>query len=170
MATRNGAVPEPKTEVLSREQGLRRIDRQARRSLGIPGAEFLRRFEASREERSELLGRFFRAVQGGDLDGLIEVLAEDVVAVGDGGGRGAAVKEPVRGGVQVARFLLGLARRFPDVTIVPAEVNGEPGAITYYGDATVGNVFAFEVTDGRIAMILSVANPDKLSRVPPLEA
>jgi RNA polymerase sigma-70 factor (ECF subfamily) len=128
------------------------------------------RFEASREERSELLGRFFRAVQGGDLGGLIEVLAEDVVAVGDGGGRGAAVKEPVRGALQVGRFLLGLARRFPDVTIVPAEVNGEPGAISYFGDGTVGNVFAFDVVGGRIATILSVGNPEKLQRVPPLEA
>src|SRR5580693_4602595 len=62
------------------------------------------RFETSREERDEVARRFFDAVEGGDLNSLLNLLAPDVVVVGDGGGKGRAVREPTHGAVRVARF------------------------------------------------------------------
>jgi NADPH:quinone reductase-like Zn-dependent oxidoreductase len=44
--------------------------------------------EASRRQRDELAERFFAAVTDGDMDGLVELLADDVVVYGDGGGKG----------------------------------------------------------------------------------
>ena len=77
----------------------------------------------------------------------------------------------MRGSVRVARFMLGLARRFgaeAGTTIVAAEVNGQPGAITYLADGSVGNVFTLDVVDGRISAVRSVANFEKLRHVPPM--
>jgi RNA polymerase sigma factor (sigma-70 family) len=69
------------------------------------------RFEASREQRDEVARRFFAAAEGGDLAALLELLAPDVVVVGDGGGKAWAAARPFHGTQQVARFMLGLARR-----------------------------------------------------------
>jgi hypothetical protein len=87
--------------------------------------------------------------------------------VGDGGGRGA-VREPVRGQVQVARFLAGLWRyaEREDLTVVAADVNGQPGAIVYAPDGSVGGVLSLDVVDGRIATVRSVVNPEKLRHIP----
>src|ERR1700678_4602769 len=53
------------------------------------------RFEASREQRDEVARRFFAAATGGDLAALLELLAPDVVMVGDGGGKAwAAARAP----------------------------------------------------------------------------
>ena len=62
------------------------------------------RFDASEAERDELLGRFFAAAEGGDVDGLIELLAEDVVVHGDGGGKVPQWYEPIVGPDKVARL------------------------------------------------------------------
>jgi RNA polymerase sigma-70 factor (TIGR02957 family) len=128
------------------------------------------RFETSAERRSELAKTFFDAVFGGDLDALVDLLAEDVVMTGDGGGRGGARLTPARGRVQVARFLLGLARYGArhEVVAVPATVNGAPGLITYEPDGSVGSVMELHVVDGRVAAIHSIVNPDKLRHLPPM--
>jgi RNA polymerase sigma-70 factor (ECF subfamily) len=125
------------------------------------------RFESSREQREEVARRFFAAAQGGDLGGLLELLAPDVVTVGDGGGKAWAAARPVHGAEQVARFMLGLARRAPKMGIrfEPAWVNGQPGAITYDAMDRIVNVFALDIADGLVQAIRSVVNPDKLGHL-----
>src|ERR671935_2961360 len=53
------------------------------------------RFEADRKARDELAGRFFAAAEEGDTEGLVKLLADDVVFYGDGGGKGPAIVKPL---------------------------------------------------------------------------
>jgi len=127
------------------------------------------RFEASREQREEVARRFFDAASGGDLSSLLDLLAPDVAVIGDGGGKGLALVEPMYGSVRVARFLLGLFRRAEkDGTYaVPALVNGQPGAVAYDAQGRVASVFALDIADGQVQAVRSVVNPDKLQHLGP---
>ena len=75
------------------------------------------RFDASREQRDEVARRFFAAAEGGDMAALLELLAPDVVMVGDGGGKAWAIAQPLSGAERVARLLLGLYRRAPKMGV-----------------------------------------------------
>jgi RNA polymerase sigma-70 factor (ECF subfamily) len=127
------------------------------------------RFETSREQRDEVARRFFDAIGGGDINGLLELLAPDVVMVGDGGGKGLALREPAHGAERVARFLLGLFRRADkDGTRAElARVNGQPGAVVYDAQGRVASVFTIDVADGLVQTVRSVVNPDKLQHLGP---
>ena len=128
------------------------------------------RFDASREQRDEVARRFFAAADGGDLSDLLELLAPDVVMVGDGGGKAWATAQPISGAERVARLLFGLYRRAPKmgVRLEPAYVNGQPGAVTYDLQDRVVNVFALDIADGRVQTIRSILNPDKLHHLGPV--
>ncbi|HET8953926.1 MAG TPA: RNA polymerase sigma-70 factor [Solirubrobacteraceae bacterium] len=121
------------------------------------------RFETSREQRERLAARFFEAIREGDLDGLVELLAEDAVATGDGGGKGEARATPLVGGVKVARFMLGLMRLAERraYTLEFTELNGEPGALIRE-DGEIAGTMVIETSGDRITNIYSVVNPDKL--------
>jgi RNA polymerase sigma-70 factor (ECF subfamily) len=128
------------------------------------------RFEASVEERDELARRFFAACVDGDMDGLLELLAPDAIAVGDGGGKAKAIREPIHGAVRVARFLRSLFEqgRRVGARLEPTTVNGQPGALGYDGEGRLVTVLALDVVDGRIQTVRSVVNPDKLGHLGPL--
>jgi RNA polymerase sigma-70 factor (TIGR02957 family) len=127
------------------------------------------RFDASREQRDEVARRFFEAVGGGDLNALLQLLAPDVVTIGDGGGKGQALRQPLHGPERVARFLLGLFRRAQKEGSygVPAVVNGQPGAVAYDSEGRVVAVFALDIADGLVQAVRSVVNPDKLQHLGP---
>ena len=128
------------------------------------------RFAANREQRDAVARRFFAAADGGDMDELLAVLAPDVTFYGDGGGKAQAVAAPLAGGERVARFLAALFRRGRalDVSVRFAEVNGQPGAVTYDAAGKVVNVFALDIADGLVIAIRSVVNPDKLRHLGPV--
>src|SRR5918999_6230294 len=87
------------------------------------------RFDSSAEERDRLANLFFAAATDGDVDALVELLAEDAEMVGDGNGRGA-LREPARGALRVARFVaavfpVGTARPFrPEGATVKRQPRG----------------------------------------------
>ena len=65
------------------------------------------RMPVSTTEQQEAVDRFLAAVRHGDLQGLLDVLAPDVVVVADGGGLVAAARRPIEGAERVAGFLIG---------------------------------------------------------------
>jgi RNA polymerase sigma-70 factor (ECF subfamily) len=128
------------------------------------------RFEADRKERDELAARFFDALREGDVDGLQELLAADVQLAGDGGGKAPTLPRSIIGAEKVTRVLVSV---FPwlariDVTMEPREVNGQPGAIFRDRDNKVLLALTLDILGGRIQMIRSVSNPDKLGHVGPV--
>lgn len=128
------------------------------------------RFEASAEEHDELARRFFAACTEGDMDGLLELLAADAVAVGDGGGKAYAARQPIHGAQRVAAFLVRLfvqGRRI-GARLEFAQVNGQPGALAYDGESRLLTVLSLDVVEGRVQAIRSVVNPDELRHLGPI--
>ncbi|HET9085864.1 MAG TPA: RNA polymerase sigma-70 factor [Candidatus Limnocylindrales bacterium] len=135
-------------------------------------AENRPRFDADETQRAELMGRFFAAAEQGDLNGLIEVLAEDAIVYGDGGGKVPQWYAPITGAVNVARLFATMGRQLRRLgsTFEPHLVNGQPGMIFRGPHGGVMSVMSFEVVDGRVATIRSVVNPDKLRHLGPVES
>ena len=148
------------------EDTCRQIAARARRHVeaGRP------RFEASRRQREELARRFFAAVDQGDTEGLVGLLAADAVLVGDGGGKAPALAAPLHGAERVARFLVGLARRGRAAGIgnAPAEINGHPGLLTTDPDGRLLGILALDIADGRVQTVRSIINPDKHRHLGPV--
>jgi RNA polymerase sigma-70 factor (ECF subfamily) len=128
------------------------------------------RFEASRRQRERLAARFFGAVEQGDMDGLLELLAADVVVYGDGGGTSPSWRRPIYGRDRVLRLLLGLGRHSRElgVTIRRTEINGQPGVMFLDPSGRLMYVMTVDVADGVVQTIRSIINPDKLRHLGPL--
>jgi RNA polymerase sigma-70 factor (ECF subfamily) len=148
------------------ETACRQLASRARRMMedGRP------RFDVDRRVREELAARFFDAVTDGDVERLRELLAADVEVYGDGGGKAPQWARVVVGVDNVARMFAGLGRRFAGsgLEVEPHEVNGQPGAVFRDADGRVINVIALDVLDGRVKVIRSVINPDKLHHLGPV--
>ncbi len=126
------------------------------------------RFEVSRRRREELAGRFFEAATNGDADGLVGLLAEDVIAYGDGGGKAPAFPRPVYGRDRVVRLLLGVtaqAERFAVSDIRSAGINGQPGALVLDYEGRPIAVMTLDIADDQVQAIRAVSNPDKLGHL-----
>jgi RNA polymerase sigma-70 factor (ECF subfamily) len=136
---------------------------------------------ASAAVHDRLVTAFRLACEAGDLSALIAVLDPAVVSTSDGGGKVRAARRPVEGAESVARFLLGILAKRPDVSIEVRAVNGRSGFVVLNDDGgiegviqlsvsaptedhdTVGAVDpAGEVDAARIDRIWIVLNPDKL--------
>jgi RNA polymerase sigma-70 factor (ECF subfamily) len=106
-----------------------------------------------------------RALSTGDLQGLVDLLAPDVVALADGGGVKQAVPRPVVGAEKVARLLrAGVAALRGVATAELAQVNGWPALILRL-DGEIDSVVSMRVEDGLVSGIYAVRNPEKLSRI-----
>jgi RNA polymerase sigma-70 factor (TIGR02957 family) len=123
------------------------------------------RMEVSRSEQQEVVERFLAAVTQGDLQGLLDVLAPDVVLVADGGGVVQAVVNPVIGAKKVANLLRPFDRLAPGARILPMLLNGGAGARITETDDGHDTAISFVVEQGRISRIYAVRNPAKLGRI-----
>jgi RNA polymerase sigma-70 factor (ECF subfamily) len=114
-------------------------------------------------ETRAALTAFQRAVETGDLQGLLSILAPDVVAFGDGGGLKQAAPRPVVGADRVARGLAaGLRREGAAMSLEPVHVNGGPALLVRL-DGELDGVLALRIDDGQVTAIYYVRNPEKLS-------
>lgn len=129
------------------------------------------RFEASKARREELARRFFRAVAEGDVAGLVGLLAADVVAYADGGGRGPAFPRPVHGRERVVRLLQGPTARGGRLIkgVRYAEINGQPGALFLDPGGMPVVAVTLDIADDRVQTLHAVSNPDKLAHLRPSE-
>ncbi|MEJ8643323.1 RNA polymerase sigma-70 factor [Streptomyces sp. MS1.HAVA.3] len=119
----------------------------------------------SAAESRAALGAFQRALETGDLQGLLDLLAPDVVALSDGGGIKQAMPRPVVGSDKVARALAaGVAVFGPQVTVEPAQVNGHPALIMRI-DGEIDMVVAMRIDEGLVTGLYTVRNPEKLTRM-----
>jgi RNA polymerase sigma-70 factor (ECF subfamily) len=150
------------------EQNARQLATRARRHV----EERRPRFEASREQRDELATRFFAAAEDGDLEGLEELLAHDVVLHGDGGGKAPAAKRAIHGRARVARALTAgfgrLHTLLGGVTTRREELNGQPGALVFDREDRLIGVMILDVAEGQIQGVSGIVNPDKLRHLGPL--
>lgn len=111
--------------------------------------------------------RFMIAASTGDLQGLMDVLAPDVVLLSDGGGKVKAATRPVVTADHVARLLVGLRAKMmagdnpPVARTEPAMVNGRPGALLYF-DGVLDTVATVEIAGDKVVAVYLVRNPDKL--------
>lgn len=111
------------------------------------------------------LEAFQRALSTGDLQDLVDILAPDVVLLGDGGGIKQALPHPVVGADKVGRLLaVGLTGFGAAMTAEMVHVNGWPALIVRL-DGEIDSVVAMRVEDGLVSGIYTVRNPEKLSRI-----
>lgn len=123
------------------------------------------RQEVSRTEQQQVVERFLAAVTGGDLQGLLDALAPDVVLVADGGGIAQAIIQPVTGAKKVANLLRTFPKFGGGATILPTMLNGAPGAMIVGLEDGHDTAITFLVGDHGITRIYAVRNPTKLTGI-----
>jgi RNA polymerase sigma-70 factor (ECF subfamily) len=123
------------------------------------------RVEVSQEDTRRVLATFHEAVETGDLQRLLDVLAPDVVMLSDGGGVKQAALRPIVGAEKVVRWFVGVAGRAPGPVVAEdVLVNGAPGLrLTAGGE--LDTVATMKIEDGRVAALYLVRNPNKLGHV-----
>ncbi|GGL87674.1 RNA polymerase sigma24 factor [Streptomyces fumigatiscleroticus] len=124
------------------------------------------RYEVDPAQRRDLTERFLAAAAGGDLEGLMALLAPDVRLVGDSGGKTRAPLRVLESADKVGRFLAGVVGKgLPDLSVRFLEVNGGPAVLALSGGKP-DSVFQLDIADGRVQAVYIVRNPDKLRSLP----
>jgi RNA polymerase sigma-70 factor (TIGR02957 family) len=120
---------------------------------------------ASPAETRDAVGAFQRAIETGDLQSLVDILAPDVVLLNDGGGVKQALLRPIVGAKRVARLLaVGIPRIVGEMSVESVQINGCPALIVRL-DGEIDNVVAVRIDEGLITGLYIVRNPQKLSHI-----
>lgn len=123
------------------------------------------RFRSTAEEHRQVFTQFLQACAQGDVKGLESLLAADVTAVSDGGGKASAATRPLSGSRAVGALMLGLFKRAPaNLQYDLVEVNGRAGLLVRQDQVPI-LVMMVEVVEGKITALWSMRNPDKLGRL-----
>jgi len=145
------------------EAGCRQIAVRARRRLDADRP----RFDRDLRRRSQVADEFLTAFREGDIDALLHLVSEDAVFVGDGGGKAAALPEPIYGRDRVVHLLRAFANqnRRLNLRFEPARINGQPGAVVRDLDGLVVTVIALDIVGGAVGTVRSIVNPDKIGHL-----
>ncbi|MCC6456929.1 MAG: RNA polymerase sigma-70 factor [Caldilineaceae bacterium] len=124
------------------------------------------RFPASPEAHAKMVGRFLEACIAGDIDGLMNLLAEDVTAWIDGGGKvSVSASQPVQGRDKVARGIIRHLSRTPEgMTAEVIEANGL-AAVLVRVKGQIASLLMLEVEGDFIRTMRTIVNPDKLAHL-----
>ncbi|THV42773.1 RNA polymerase sigma-70 factor [Glycomyces buryatensis] len=123
------------------------------------------RAAVSASEARAVLERFRQALETGNLQSVLDVLAPDVVLMADGGGVKQAVLRPVTGADKVVRMTIGkLAQLEGTLTCEPTVVNGNP-ALLLRLDGEIDGVMALKMENSIITGVYYVRNPAKLTHL-----
>jgi RNA polymerase sigma-70 factor (ECF subfamily) len=121
------------------------------------------RMAVSTAEQQDAVDRLLSAIRDGDLQGLLDVLAPDVVLVSDGGGLVAAARRPMEGATRVAGFLIS-GLRSVKFEAKAVWLNGSPAVRIDIG-GEINTAVGLSVENGRITRIYAIRNPHKLARL-----
>ncbi|MBO0782533.1 MAG: RNA polymerase sigma-70 factor [Ktedonobacteraceae bacterium] len=140
------------------EANCRQILHRARQRLGQRRS----RFNVSNDQQEYIAAQFLRASTSGDMQGLLQLLTDDVVFTADSGGKVRAALKPVHGPDKVTRGLLG-GLHLPSRNLRASieEINGQPAIVGYLDDRLYG-VVLFETDGERVHRVYVVVNPEKL--------
>lgn len=120
------------------------------------------RFPAPTDEYQRIAMMFLRAVQGNDVQALVDALAEDAVLYSDSGGKAASAVNPLYGRDVIVRFWQGVRPRTRVTRSEVIIVNGYP-AIAFWDGEELHTLYTFDVEDGQAKRLYLQRNPDKLA-------
>ncbi len=144
-------------EMLARSAG-------AARELASSGRKHLaahKRNDVDAKLHRETVAAFRGASESGDVTELVRLLDPRVVLTSDGGGLVRAALNPIHGPDKVARFLLGVAQRRPDVRTALGET-ADGAAVLFIDGSGVSAVVNFEVGEAGVTQVWIQWNPRKL--------
>ncbi|WP_454793488.1 RNA polymerase sigma-70 factor [Mycolicibacterium lutetiense] len=121
-----------------------------------------RRFTPDAQLARATVTKFLRAANTGDIDGLVAVMAPEIVALSDGGGQVSAARRPVVGSQRVAQFMAGLAQGGMAGFDISFGIYNSMPAVVFRQEGALDSVLLIEVTDGLITALYAMRNPDKL--------
>ncbi|MGG4440540.1 RNA polymerase sigma-70 factor [Brevibacillus fortis] len=144
------------------EANCRKIVSRAKKKMGIAPEE--PHHTPEKEIGEEWIGRFLSALEHGNVETLLTLLATDAVLLSDGGGKVTAALHPILSGERVASFLLGLMRSFSkraDFSVELAPLNNQTGVVIRQ-DGKIDTLVFLHIEHGAIHNLYFVRNPDKL--------
>ncbi|MDX2591161.1 RNA polymerase sigma-70 factor [Streptomyces sp. WI03-4A] len=140
------------------EAAVRQLAGRARRHV----EERRPRYDVDPVQRRDLTERFLAAAAGGDLQGLMALLAPEARLVADSGGKAKAPVRVLHSADKVGRFLAAVAaKNAADLSVRLVEVNGGPAVLTLVGGKP-DTVFQLDVVDGVITTVYVLRNPDRM--------
>jgi RNA polymerase sigma-70 factor (ECF subfamily) len=147
------------------KQGAQKPEENKREANKRKGLRGLPPFFRPQRER-ELIRQWVTALSSGNIEQVMDLIAEDAVLFTDGGGKVRSALNPIYGRLRVSALLRTLAaRRFSEATLRSAIVNGALGIVAVK-DGRVISVVCFEWNpDGTVRRLFTVLNPEKLERV-----
>ncbi|WP_342506424.1 RNA polymerase sigma-70 factor [Sporosarcina sp. FSL K6-2383] len=146
------------------EANCRKLNSRAKGRMGISPDESV----YPETESEEWVRRFLAALEQGNVDTVVAMLAKDVVLVSDGGGKAFAAANPIESRDFVARFLFGLMRKLPQYSggmhLEMRDINRQTGLVVY-SDEGIDTVVLMHVEKNSIRNLYFVRNPDKLGHL-----
>lgn len=142
------------------EANCRKLNSRARGKMGISPEEPIH----AEKVGEGWVRRFLSALEQGNVDSVMSLLAEDVVLISDGGGKAIAAVRPIESSNSVARFLLGLIQKAQlegGFQIEMKDMNGQKGLVVHSSEG-IDTAVLMHVEDNLVRNLYFVRNPDKL--------